>query len=319
MQSPIVVCAVADAGYLPLTLVVARSIAATTTTGRPVMFYVVYDGPDSAMTERVGRWRDPVVSIRLVRHANPWADVGRIGRFPPSTLHRAAIAELLAQHDRAIYLDLDLVVNADLSALFDADLDGNAIGAVVDLPFVDSLLRDTDRARSTRAYLPEVLGLDTPERVSRYVQGGVALLDLDQLRRIRFAQRFGDFVREHRDRLIYADQCALNAILRDDIALLPPTWNVMATSLRPGIIENAPEGVRAAYVEQRAAPGIVHFGGPKPWSSGTIPLGHLWWRYAFQTGIWPAYIVSWLAGLGIINPAGIRRWKARMAKRRRTA
>lgn len=314
-QSTIVLCTAVDAGYLPLALVVAKSIAATSTAGRPVIFYVLYDGPDGPMTDRIERWRDPIVEMKLVRHANPWADIGKIGRFPPSTLHRAAIPDVLTQHSRAIYLDVDLVVNADLSELFDADLGGHPFGAAIDLPYVDSLLRDTDGAKRTRMYLSEVLGLDTLERMSRYVQAGVALLDLEQLRRIVYSQRFDAFVRKHRHGLVYSDQCALNAILRDDIALLSPTWNVLATSLRPGILDRAPASLRGAYTEQSANPRIVHYGGLKPWSSAAIPLGNLWWRYAFQAGIWPGYVLSWIRGLGIINPAGIRRWRARMAKR----
>ena len=315
-QEPIVAAAASDAAFLPLTLVVAKSIAATSTTGRPVVLHVLYDGPDSPMVERIRRWRDPIVEVRLIRHANPWADVSGLKRLPPSTLHRAAIPDVLKEHGRAIYLDLDLVVNADLSALFDTDLEGHALGGVVDFPLVNGLLQDTEGARRKRAYLSDILGLDTAERRARYVQGGVALLDLEQLRRIGFAQRFDTFVRRHPSVLLYADQCATNAILRDDIMLLAPSWNVLAKSQRPGVFERAHPSLHEAYGAQRAVASIVHFAGTKPWRSRTVPYGRLWWRYAFQTGIWPAYVPGWIAGVAGASSAGITRWRDRRRKRR---
>lgn len=50
---PIVVASAVDAAYPPLAEVVATSIAASASSGRPVHYHVLYDGPDSAATRRL--------------------------------------------------------------------------------------------------------------------------------------------------------------------------------------------------------------------------------------------------------------------------
>lgn len=80
------------------------------------------------------------------------------GRYPTAAYHRLLIADLLpSSADKAIYLDCDLIVDADLSGLWDLDIGNYSLLASQDaaIPLVSSKLglsnyRDLGRAiRST--------------------------------------------------------------------------------------------------------------------------------------------------------------------------
>ncbi|MBK8083854.1 MAG: hypothetical protein IPK28_08470 [Devosia sp.] len=145
---PIVVANAVDASFLPLVEIVATSIAASATSGRPVDYHVLYDGPDSPAAARLVGWRAGPVAIHLHRVVNPFTGLGRISGYPPSTLFRLAIEDVLADCGRVLYLDTDLLVRADLGELFDTPLDGAAIGAAPDIGAIENtLLRRPEGAR----------------------------------------------------------------------------------------------------------------------------------------------------------------------------
>jgi lipopolysaccharide biosynthesis glycosyltransferase len=312
----IAVCTALDAGYLPLVLVVATSIAASASPTSRVVFHVFYDGPDSRFVRQVERWRHPQVEIVLHRLPNPYAHFGTIGGLPPSTLFRLVVPEGLPQLDRAIYLDCDLIVEADLADLFHTPLNGKPIGAVVDIRFIDrALTSHPDRQRlrdDTRGYLHRVLGFDTDEAISTYVQAGVALLDLGQLRRIGYASRMADTLHRLRDELLFADQCATNAAFGGDITLLDPRWNVFPEALPGGAWDDVIPALRPAVAAQRRDPRIIHFAYLKPWRHPGLPGSTRWWRHARRAGLGPFYAWQFIAARSRAKLDRLRRLLGRL-------
>jgi lipopolysaccharide biosynthesis glycosyltransferase len=307
----ITVCTALDAGYLPLVLVVATSIAASAAPGRRVAFHILYDGPDNWAVRRVQRWRHPQVEIVLHRLANPYVHFGTIGGFPPSTLFRFAVPDVLAHLDRVIYLDCDLIVEADLGDLFHTPLDGKPIGAVVDIRFVDrALTTHPDRQRlrdDAHDYLTRVLRFDTDEAMLTYIQAGVALLDLHQLRHIGYAARMTETVRRLRDELRFADQCATNTAFRGNITILDPRWNVFPEALPDGEWDDVIPELRPAFAAQRRDPRIIHFAYLKPWRRKGLPASDRWWRHAYGAGLGPHYAWQFIATRGSTKLNALRR------------
>lgn len=289
----IAVCTALDAGYLPLALIVATSIAANAALGRRVAFHILYDGPDSWAVHRLTRWRDPAVEIILHRLANPFAHFGTVSGFPPSTLFRFAVPDVLAHLHRVIYLDCDLIVEADLGELFDAPLDGKPLGAVQDIRLIDEALTTMPKRRGLRdgtyRYLQQVLGLDGREAMLACAQAGVTLFDLRQLRDIGYAARMSETMTRLGGKLRFADQCALNSAFAGDIAVLDPRWNVLPEALGEGMWDEVVPELRAALVAQRQDPRIIHFAYRKPWHRWGLPASDRWWRYARQAGLGPYY------------------------------
>lgn len=307
----IAVCTALDAGYLPLVLVVATSIAASAAPGRRVAFHVLYDGPDNWAVRRLRRWRHTAVEIILHRVANSFAGFGVISGFPPSTLFRFAVPEVLAHLDRAIYLDADLIVEADLGELFHTPLGGKPLGAAADLRLIDEALNPLPGRQAlcegTYRYLQTVLGFEDPEAMLGYIQAGVALLDLRQLRELGYAGRMADTMHRLRDTLRFADQCAINAAFRGDIALLDPHWNVLPEALAPGTWDGMIPELRPAIAAQRQDPRIIHFAYRKPWRRWGLPASDRWWRHARRAGLGLHYALEFIATRARIELAALRK------------
>lgn len=300
-SGPIVVASCVDAGYLPLALVVANSIARHADPQRAVEYHVLYDGPDHWAVDMLGAFAKGPVTVRLHRLTNPWIRFGVINGFPPSTFFRFAIPDVLAGCDRAIYLDCDLIVEADLGPLFDTDLIDHPIGAVPCVLTIAAALRN-GVARSggelVRAadYFRDVLGLDTEQRVLSYRQCGVLLLDLNALRRMDYAAQMSAVVDRLGDRLAYCDQCAANLLLRERFADIDPRWNIAPYAMHRPAPDNAPPQLRQLLQRQQHVRGIVHFGGEKPWSDLLMPGALRWWGYAL-TSPGARYFLARLVGV----------------------
>ena len=161
------------------------------------------------------------------------------GHITSTAYFKLLIGELLpVDMHRVLYIDADIIVRGDLEELWNYYLDDSVIGAVED----------------SNMQFKETLGLRPNEP---YFNSGVLLVDLDQWRADCVGPRARDFALSHPDRITYADQCALNWILRDRWKPLPERWNLQTASLA--------RTVKGARRQAKTAQ-IVHFSGPcKPW------------------------------------------------------
>ena len=120
------------------------------------------------------------------------------------TLMRLALPELLPEEHRALWLDVDTIVNDDIGALFDLDLGGCPVAAA----------REPEWSR--------------PGRV--YYNAGVLLMDLDALR--------GDLCRAlirqvNTVPMDFKDQDAINEVCKGRICTLSPIWNASDWTAKP--------------------------------------------------------------------------------------
>lgn len=113
------------------------------------------------------------------------------------TLLRLALPEILPE-DRALWLDVDTIVEKDIGPLLDMDLGGN-LAAMVEEPI--------------RSQYP-----------FRYHNAGVLLLDLAALRMDGRVPRM--IARAKRQAFAAADQDVLNLYLQADTLTLDPKWNM---------------------------------------------------------------------------------------------
>ena len=292
---PIIVATAVDVNFLPLTEVVATSIAANATSGRQVEYHVLYDGPDNATARRLSKWRRGDVSVRLRRMDNPLARFGKIGGFPPATLFRLMVPEVLGEFRRLIYLDADVIVETDLAPLFDSPLSGRPLGATLDrdmhwMAFSQSPGREVSSA-AMRTYLVEALGLDTADKQRSYMQSGVLVMDTAPLRAMKFTELAVAAVEEVGQRLKYPDQCVMNKLMTGRIATLDPRWNVTVTALKADAMETVTPEFKATLELQRSEQWITHYASKrKPWLRLSTPAGNRWWRYAIASGHFLGYV-----------------------------
>ena len=255
---PIVVACVADDAYAMPLAVTLVSASLNLAAGRRLAIYVVDAGIADDNKQRLLDSLDPArASLTWVPHARPrLAGLPVWGRMSVHTYERILVADLLpATETKAIWLDSDLVVRADLTRLWELELGGMPLLAAQDMlaPIVSSAL-------GLQGY--QALGFEGHEK---YFNAGVLLLDLDRWRQERIAEQVMAYLHRHGGDVVLWDQDALNVVLRGRCGELDLRWNQNAAVCGRSFFD-AGHLDPAAYRDVREDPWIIHFSGSlKPW------------------------------------------------------
>ncbi len=177
--------------------------------------------------------------------------------------------------ERAIYLDCDVLVQADLNALWKADMGQRALLAVqcFAIPYVSSPLGLANYKE---------LGL---EATTPYFNSGVMVFNLQRWRAEKLGQRVIDYLRQHPQHNNLWDQYGLNAVLANDWGQLDPSWNVEATVFSDAYWQNH-SGLQPSPKHTFEHARIYHFTGPKPWRLDCEHPGKVRWRRRLEESGW---------------------------------
>lgn len=176
---------------------------------------------------------------------------------------RLFLSEMFPEIDKAIYLDADTIINADIAQLYRIDLGHDLIAAVAD-NFVAA-------NPETVYYSEEGLGIPCDQ----YVNSGMLLMNLKAMREGHFTERFVQLLNKYHFESIAPDQDYLNVMCNGRIHYLDRRWNNMTGDGTEG-----PDHPR-----------IIHynlFG--KPWHYRDAPLADYFWRYAEGSAYYPRLI-----------------------------
>jgi lipopolysaccharide biosynthesis glycosyltransferase len=147
--------------------------------------------------------------------------------------------------DKLLYLDCDLIVRDDIEELWATDISQHFLAAAPD-PYSDNHVN---------------LGFREDEK---YFNSGVLLVNLAKWRESDVLPQLLRYVEQNSQILRYHDQCALNAIFRNQVLFLPYRWNF--PSRNADLPPHALGMTRREFRELRQKPSIVHYTGPfKPW------------------------------------------------------
>lgn len=181
------------------------------------------------------------------------------------TFYRLLIPEIFSELDRIIYLDCDLVVCADLTELYETELEGKTIGAVYS---VEQWEKDN------KGFLPN----DDPHE---WFNAGVMVIDIKKYNEKGYAER----CREELAKQVFdvGDQDLLRLVCYGDVHYLPFEWNVMWHHIHNGGY-GLKDNNRFLYNAAKEAPKIVHYSGNvKPWNIPNTELSDYFFRYAKKT------------------------------------
>jgi lipopolysaccharide biosynthesis glycosyltransferase len=275
-SSPIVVCA-ADNNYAMQLAVVARSAIEHLDRDRQLSLFVI----DGGITPR--NKRKIIRSIASNRCAINWllpnlellADVPISGHLNFTTYLRLLIPDLLPAHiQKVIYLDSDLIVNANLGKLWDMSLDGVDLLAVQQtaVPFVSS-------AKGLSNY--QALGIAP---TSKYFNAGVLVINLEKWRQEKLGSKVLRYIEQNKSHIRFHDQDGLNAMLAGRWGELDPRWNQMPEVFQFNSWQESPYS-ETVYQQVLTDPYIIHFAtAAKPWNSREIyPANDLFFQYVDQT------------------------------------
>ena len=137
-------------------------------------------------------------------------------RLTIGTLYRAFIPQLLPNIDKVIYFDCDVIVNLDISELWNIDLENKSIAAVFDIINNMSPL-------SVYGLEKKICGID----IKKYINTGVLLINSEKIRKNgNFFEQVKNWLLHYHDFAPSFDQDAINSILADDIKFIDSKFNL---------------------------------------------------------------------------------------------
>jgi lipopolysaccharide biosynthesis glycosyltransferase len=243
MIGPVVLAC--DNAYLMPLATTLRSIVEANHLSWPVKVHVLSDGiSESSRRKVLNSLPDGSASI----HWRPvdlaaFRDFSTIYYVSKMTYTRLLIPTLFPDTiSRVLYLDTDLLVLDDLTPLWETDLNGSVIGAVLDSG-IDLLLKPG-----------EPLSQQMP-RVQEYFNAGVLLIDLERWRQNHISEKALAYLASH-PHSPCMDQDGLNFACDRLWEKLDSRWNFQ---------DHLHKSISQIPSEQR--PGIVHFVTcRKPWN-----------------------------------------------------
>ena len=134
-----------------------------------------------------------------------------IPRITKSTYYRLFLTDLLPKTlEKVLYLDSDIIIRHDLTSLWKYDVNGYALGCIIEQSIDDIEIYN-------RLMYPHEYG---------YFNAGVLLINLVYWRRFDLSSKFLRYIRECPERIKYHDQDVLNGVLYKQKMFLPIKYNV---------------------------------------------------------------------------------------------
>ncbi|HFI0237597.1 TPA: SP_1767 family glycosyltransferase [Streptococcus suis] len=135
----------------------------------------------------------------------------RTEQFPIESFSRFLLPELLVDLKRILYLDVDILVHGNLMELFQTDLEGYELGAIV----------EADIFKYYQWYL-DSLGFSPNDA---YFSSGVLLMDLDKMRQNGTTNQLIAMALEKAQDYKFPDQDILNTYYKGQFKQLSPAYN----------------------------------------------------------------------------------------------
>jgi lipopolysaccharide biosynthesis glycosyltransferase len=203
----------------------------------------------------------------MTRHlvSSELLDSFHVSKGMTSSAYARLITTMFVPDSYAIYVDSDFLVTHPVSELLPYLKSGKAVAASQqgdemlpkDCPFSD----DPDLGRY------------------KYINSGLLLLNLEKWREQQLTERLLAFLQKESARCLYFDQTALNWLLKDDIEILPLSWNTVTNDYDWGVRPAQPGHCNLHYAT-----------GMKPWNRPLPMLSHeVWWLFnrTFPTAAMP--------------------------------
>lgn len=199
---------------------------------------------------------------------------------------------------KLLYLDVDMLINADLGPLFDIDLQTNNL--------ISAAVIEGERARFS-----DMEALEWPKEAGHYYNNGVLLLDLDRYREQRITEKIIAWYAKYRDKSIRTDQDAQNAVFGAQTTPIPVKWNFNDALLYKAFLGHPfARKIRAhprrEVLEAIARPCIIHYINRKPWEFSHRPTRALYHQCMRELGLFK----SDLNGIGLLQKAELAFYNA---------
>lgn len=212
---------------------------------------------------------EPIDVSGIIDHQNLYS----LAHFSREMYYRLLIPELLQSYPKVLYLDCDLIVNANISELYQTNIDHYLFAAVIN--YTNPGMRE---------YIQNRLNISS----ETYFNSGVMLINTQNCLKYKLKERCLQLISNMPD-LWCPDQDILNIIARGKVKFLDLKWNFYWQFLvLPHPLKNIgslPVNEQQHYLQTlHNNPAIIHYTSViKPWNYTNHVLSCLWWKYARQS------------------------------------
>ena len=185
------------------------------------------------------------------------------GHITTATYYRLEIPTLFPQYDKAIYADIDMIFQQDLSGLFESSLpDGELVAAVLDLSI--------DGKHQFRSPLPAKVGKSEAD----YFNAGFLVMNLKRMREEGIVEAFREHAKIKYDQ---NDQDILNIVCNGRVQILPSLYNFQVNHFSNYMWNR--KNPKLAFGEQFKKATLHYTWKNKPWNSLESVAYDTWWHY----------------------------------------
>ncbi len=290
-----------DNKYMPYTDVLLQSIREN---AKSKYFYdiIICHRDISEQNQQIAKnifSQDDNIELRFVdvtRNFEKYKDVHIDRHLTYETYYRFLALDIFNEYDRILYLDCDMVVNADIAELFFTDLGEAWIGAVRDYDFIASSLKRKE------FYQDNIIKYINIDDIFDYFQAGMILFNLKAIRGKITSKKLFQVALSRS--WYFHDQDVLNCLFNGKIKYVDDTWNVFTMleddSERELLLKKIlPAKFAESYKYSISNPRIVHYAGvPKVWDDPSIHLGTIFWKYARKSPYYEILLRTLMNGEG---------------------
>jgi lipopolysaccharide biosynthesis glycosyltransferase len=255
---PVIVCAT-DRRYAVPLVAMLRSLVKHCRRYDRIEVYVIDGGLSRSLRTEIEQVVDGRrIEVKWIKpRDNEWKKMPLSGHIRSAAYLRILTPYLLPRSVRkAIYLDSDILLNADISDLWDIPMQG--------APLLASQEGTTTVGSALGLMRYRELGLP-PD--AKYLNSGVLVMDVEMWRKEGITEKIFDYLQANHEYVIWHDQDGLNAILAQRWGELEKKWN-----WRVDCGQQVAPGQWDAYLGSLMNnASIIHFASfYKPWHRGIV-------------------------------------------------
>lgn len=185
------------------------------------------------------------IKINIIFETNKYKDIGLNHLYvSKAALFKFQMPNIFPDLDKILYLDGDILIEKDLSELFNIDLENKYAGVVLD---ADQDLRLEDLS------------------LKKYFNSGVMLLNLKKMREDSISDKLLENKKNEKQSR-FMDQDTLNIVFNENVIFLDEKYNFLTVKIKESL--NIEDIV------------IFHMAGFKPWKDLKVPKAREFWLYA---------------------------------------
>lgn len=217
-------------GYAVLMAALIKSIIYNHHTDEQIVFYVLNDGISKANREKINSLisNSPEVKINWLSSVNV---VPKGTKFPvdnsafPFTAFLRLFAPFVIEKEvkKLIYFDVDMIVKKDVSELWNIDLQGFTMAAVLDV---------CKTADCSWGGIKNYKELGIPGE-AKYFNSGLMIIDVKKWREENIQDQVFNAMENNINYVNYADQYGLNVVFAEKWLEIDPLWNWFAHNYHP--------------------------------------------------------------------------------------